>query len=54
MNRIQIGVVCNPEVTLPEGNARNLETTDEGCLSYPGGYQSLARPDHSTFTGQDA
>lgn len=53
-DRIQIGVVCNPEVTLPEGNARNLEAADEGCLSYPGGYQSLARPDHSTCTGQDA
>ena len=52
-DRIQIGVVCNPEVTLPEGNARNLEAADEGCLSYPGGYQSLARPDHSTCTGQD-
>ena len=43
-DRIQIGVVCNPEVTLPEGNARNLEAADEGCLSYPGGYQSVARP----------
>ena len=53
-DRIQIGVVCNPEVTLPEGNARNLEAADEGCLSYPGGYQSLARPYHSTCTGQDA
>lgn len=53
-DRIQIGVVCNPEVTLPEGNARNLEAADEGCLSYPGGYQSLTRPDHSTCTGQDA
>lgn len=51
---IRRGVVCNPVVTLPEGKDRNLDATDEGCLSYPGGYQSVARPDHATCTGQDA
>ena len=52
--RIQRGVVCNPVVTLPEGKARNLDAAEEGCLSYPGGYQSVARPDLATCTGQDA
>ncbi|ROR55704.1 peptide deformylase [Luteococcus japonicus] len=49
-----VGVFCNPVVTLPTGRARNLDSTDEGCLSWPGGYQSLARPDTATCTGQDA
>ena len=53
-DNIQLGVVCNPEVTLPEGKDRNLEAAEEGCLSHPGGYQSLARPDQSVCTGQDA
>ena len=49
-----VGVVCNPEVTLPEGKDRHLETADEGCLSLPGAYMELARPDTATCTGQDA
>ena len=49
----QIGVVCNPTVTTPEGADRNLESTEEGCLSLPGGYQPLARPDHATCVGVD-
>jgi peptide deformylase len=50
----RVGVVCNPVVTLPEGDARNLEAADEGCLSLPGGYQPLARPDLATCAGVDA
>ena len=38
---------------LPEGAQRNLESTDEGCLSLPGGYQPLARPDKATCSGVD-
>ncbi len=49
----RIGAICNPVVTLPEGDARNLESTEEGCLSLPGGYQPLARPDHAVCTGVD-
>jgi peptide deformylase len=49
-----VGVICNPEVTLPEGKDRNLERADEGCLSLPGAYIELARPDHATCRGQDA
>ena len=48
-----IGVVCNPVVTLPEGRDRRLESTDEGCLSLPGAYQPLARPDKAICIGQD-
>ena len=47
------GAFCNPVVTLPEGRDRRLEAADEGCLSWPGGFQSLARPDLATCTGQD-
>ena len=48
-----VGVVCNPEVDLPEGKDRKLETADEGCLSLPGGYIELARPDHAVCRGTD-
>jgi peptide deformylase len=48
-----VGVVCNPEVSLPEGKDRNLEAADEGCLSLPGAYMELARPDHAVCRGQD-
>lgn len=47
------GVVCNPQVSLPTGRDRNLDSTEEGCLSYPGAYAPLARPDKATCTGQD-
>ena len=47
------GVICNPVVTLPEGKDRNLESADEGCLSLPGAYIELARPDHAVCRGQD-
>ncbi len=47
------GVVCNPVVALPAGDARQLVSEDEGCLSLPGGYQPLARPDFAVCTGVD-
>ena len=47
-----VGVICNPEVTLPEGKDRHLETADEGCLSLPGAYLELARPDHALCTAR--
>jgi peptide deformylase len=46
-----IGVVCNPVVTLPEGRDRRLDEDDEGCLSLPGAYVPLARPDTASVTG---
>lgn len=48
-----LGVVCNPVVTLPQGDDRNLDSIEEGCLSLPGAYQPLARVDKATCVGQD-
>ena len=47
------GVVCNPEVFLPEGRDRKLDDGDEGCLSLPGAFVSCARPDFARVEGQD-
>jgi len=52
-HRLHAGVVANPVVTLPEGRARNLDISEEGCLSLPGAYQPLARPDYAVCRGQD-
>jgi peptide deformylase len=49
-----VGVICNPEIVLPEGRDRKLEAADEGCLSLPGAYIELARPDHAICRGLDA
>ncbi|QBR91121.1 peptide deformylase [Nocardioides euryhalodurans] len=46
-----VGVVCNPELVLPEGKDRQLDEDDEGCLSFPGAFVPLARPDRATVTG---
>ncbi len=46
------GVVCNPELVLPEGRDRRLDEDDEGCLSLPGAFVPLARPDTATVTGR--
>ncbi|MDO5533093.1 MAG: peptide deformylase [Propionibacteriaceae bacterium] len=50
---LRYGAICNPVVTTPTGSGRTLDKTEEGCLSFPGGYQPLARPDQATCTGQD-
>jgi peptide deformylase len=47
-----VGVVCNPELTLPEGRDRHLDDADEGCLSFPGAFVECARPDRASVTGQ--
>lgn len=52
--RRHVGVFCNPAVELPEGKDRKLAHVEEGCLSLPGAYIELARPDYATCTGQDA
>lgn len=51
--RRHVGVVCNPVVELPQGRDRHLDTGEEGCLSLPGGYADLARPDAAVCRGQD-
>lgn len=52
-DHVQVGAVCNPVVTLPSGEERRLHAEEEGCLSLPGGYQSLARPDFAVCRGVD-
>ena len=47
------GVVCNPELYLPEGKDRRLDDGDEGCLSFPGAFVACARPDQAEVRGQD-
>ncbi len=46
-----VGLVCNPVLTLPEDDARRLDETEEGCLSFPGAFVDLARPDTASVTG---
>jgi peptide deformylase len=47
------GVVCNPELYLPEGRDRKLDDDEEGCLSLPGAFVSCARPNVARVVGQD-
>ncbi|WP_148572296.1 peptide deformylase [Nocardioides caldifontis] len=46
------GVVCNPEVVVPEGKERRLDDGEEGCLSFPGAFVSCPRPDYAEVLGQ--
>ena len=46
------GVVCNPQLYLPEGKGRRLDDGDEGCLSYPGAFVECPRPDEAEVRGQ--
>lgn len=46
------GVVCNPELLLPEGRERHLDESEEGCLSFPGAFVPCARPDVAEVRGQ--
>jgi peptide deformylase len=46
-----VGVVCNPVLRVHEGRERRLDEDDEGCLSLPGAYVPLARPDAATVQG---
>jgi peptide deformylase len=49
--RRTVGVVCNPVLTVPEGDDRQLDVDDEGCLSFPGAFVECARPDTAAVTG---
>ncbi|MDX3109890.1 peptide deformylase [Nonomuraea angiospora] len=48
------GVVVNPTLELPEVGERHLDADDEGCLSVPGQYAPLPRPDKAAVRGFDA
>jgi len=45
--------VINPTLHLPSGRKRRLDLDGEGCLSVPGEYADLARPDRCEVTGVD-
>ncbi|MFJ8073024.1 peptide deformylase [Streptomyces sp. NPDC096176] len=48
------GVVCNPVLEELAPEQRALDDSNEGCLSVPTAYASLARPDYAVVRGQDA
>ncbi|WP_042405349.1 peptide deformylase [Streptacidiphilus carbonis] len=48
-----VGVVVNPVLDELEPSRRTLDESAEGCLSVPGAYADLARPDYAVVRGQD-
>lgn len=48
-----VGAVCNPVLEELPADRRQLDDGNEGCLSVPGAYMSLARPDYAVVRGQD-
>jgi len=52
-DRFHVGVLINPAVILPDGARRTLVSDDEGCLSLPGAFAMLARPDTALCRGVD-
>ncbi|MGP8299224.1 peptide deformylase [Streptomyces inhibens] len=49
-----VGAVCNPVLDELPAERRILDDSNEGCLSVPGAYASLARPDYAVVRGQNA
>ncbi|WP_225846287.1 peptide deformylase [Streptomyces sp. HPF1205] len=49
-----VGAVCNPVLEELPAERRRLDDSNEGCLSVPGAYKELARPDYAVVRGQDA
>ncbi|MBY8881712.1 peptide deformylase [Actinacidiphila acidipaludis] len=52
-NTRHVGVVCNPVLEEVPADKRRLDDSNEGCLSVPGAYMELARPDYAVVSGQD-
>jgi peptide deformylase len=48
-----VGVVVNPVLDDLDPSRRTLDESAEGCLSVPGAYADLARPDYAVVRGQD-
>jgi peptide deformylase len=48
-----VGVICNPVLVELPAERRQLDESNEGCLSVPTAYAPLARPDYAEVTGQD-
>jgi peptide deformylase len=48
-----IGVLVNPVLEELDPSERTLDESAEGCLSVPGAYADLARPEYALVRGQD-
>ncbi|NJP45460.1 peptide deformylase [Actinacidiphila epipremni] len=48
-----VGHICNPVLDELPADRRRLVEEDEGCLSVPGPYRPLSRPDFAVVRGQD-
>ena len=48
-----VGHVVNPVLDELPAEQRVLDDSNEGCLSVPGAYMELARPDYAVVRGQD-
>jgi peptide deformylase len=48
-----VGHICNPVVDELPAAERVLDEDEEGCLSVPGPYKPVARPDHAVVRGTD-
>ncbi|MDF3289473.1 MULTISPECIES: peptide deformylase [Streptomyces] len=48
-----VGHVVNPVVEELPAERRVLDDSNEGCLSVPGAYMELVRPDYAVVRGQD-
>jgi peptide deformylase len=53
-NARHVGAICNPVLVELPADQRRLDDSNEGCLSVPGAYMELARPDYAVVHGQDA
>ncbi|MBB5936855.1 peptide deformylase [Streptomyces zagrosensis] len=49
-----VGAICNPVLIDLPAERRNLDDSNEGCLSVPTAYASMPRPDYAEVRGQDA
>lgn len=49
-----VGAICNPVLDQLPAGQRSLDDGGEGCLSVPGAYHPLARPDYAVVRGQNA
>lgn len=48
-----VGAVCNPVLDELPAELRRLDDSDEGCLSVPGAYCEVPRPDFAVVRGFD-
>ncbi|MCK7624043.1 peptide deformylase [Streptomyces sp. RS10V-4] len=49
-----VGHVCNPVLDELPAERRVLDDSNEGCLSVPGAYAPMPRPDYAVVRGQNA